>query len=289
MIAFGPIPSRRLGLSLGINTIAPKHCPYACTYCQVGRTTDNQLDRRTVFEPEEILRATRGKLDQAEAAGVQIDALTIVPDGEPTLDINLGRSIAALRVFGIPVAVISNASLLWQATVRAELALADWVSLKIDSALPRTWWRINRPNKRLRLEAIVKGIEAFAVQFEGKLVTETMLIDGINENNASLESVAALLAEIQPAVAYIAAPTRPPAEPWVRPLPPKPSIAPSICSRTKLSGPNFSSTTKATLRPSPATSLGSSWRSPLCTPCAHQPCADFSPNPAPVSPLSTTW
>jgi wyosine [tRNA(Phe)-imidazoG37] synthetase (radical SAM superfamily) len=122
-----------------------------------------------------------------------------------------------LRGFGIPVAVISNASLLWQATVRAELALADWVSLKIDSALPRTWRRINRPNKRLRLDAIIKGIGAFADQFEGKLVTETMLIDGVNENNASLESVAALLAEIQPAVAYIAAPTRPPAEPWVRP------------------------------------------------------------------------
>ena len=183
----------------------------------MGRTTDNQLDRRAFFEPEEILRATREKLDQVEAAGVHIDALTIVPDGEPTLDINLGRSIVALRGFGIPVAVTSNAALLWRANVRAELALADWVSLKIDSDLPRTWRRVNRPNKRLCLEAIIKGIEAFADQFESKLFTETMLIKVVNESDASLESVAALLAEIQPAVTYISAPTRPPDEPWVLP------------------------------------------------------------------------
>jgi wyosine [tRNA(Phe)-imidazoG37] synthetase (radical SAM superfamily) len=112
MIAFGPVPSRRLGRSLGINHIPPKTCTYSCVYCQVGRTVRLRLRRRAFYEPEEISRAVRDKVKAAHAAGETIDYLTFVPDGEPALDVNLGREIALLGPIGLPIAVISNGSLI---------------------------------------------------------------------------------------------------------------------------------------------------------------------------------
>ncbi len=214
MIAFGPIPSRRLGHSLGVNNIPPKFCTYSCVYCQLGRTPHIQADRRTFYTPEEIARDVRR---QVERTGGQIDYLTFVPDGEPTLDVNLGRSVVSLRSLSIPVAVITNSSLVWQEGVREDLSKADWVSLKVDSALEPTWRRINRPHRSLRLAAILDGMLSFAQSYKGMLVTETMLVAGVNDDEPSLRAVAAFLARLRPARAYISVPTRPPAEPWVRP------------------------------------------------------------------------
>lgn len=216
MIAFGPVPSRRLGRSLGLNHIPPKVCSYSCVYCQVGRTSRLQVARRAFFEPEEVWRAARAKVEQADAAGEAIDYLTLVPDGEPTLDINLGRLIDLLRPLGRPIAVISNASLLGRAELRAELQGADWVSLKVDAAEEAAWRRVNRPHGRLRLAAILEGVREFAAAFPGRLVTETMLVAGVNDGAEQVQEVARLLAQVRPAVAYLSAPTRPPAEVWVR-------------------------------------------------------------------------
>jgi wyosine [tRNA(Phe)-imidazoG37] synthetase (radical SAM superfamily) len=213
MIAFGPVPSRRLGRSLGINNIPPKTCTYACIYCQAGHTTDKSEVRRSFYKPERILQEVSEHLSQV---GQDVDYLSFVPDGEPTLDINLGRSIEKLHTLGIPVAVITNASLLWQQDVRQNLSSADWVSLKVDAAEEPIWKRLNRPNPHLDITTIQNGIREFAGTFSGELVTETMLVEGVNDGESNLRQVAAYIASLQPRKAYISIPTRPPAVNWVQ-------------------------------------------------------------------------
>jgi wyosine [tRNA(Phe)-imidazoG37] synthetase (radical SAM superfamily) len=217
MIAFGPVPSRRLGYSLGINNIPPKHCTYDCVYCQVGPTTTKSAERREFYTPEAILAAVKRRVEEVKDAGGTIDYLTFVPDGEPTLDIHLGTEIELLRSLDIPIAVISNATLITGKEVREELALADTVSLKADSADQHTWEKINRPYAGLDLREIMDGAVQFAASFRGELITETMLVDGINSDKDSAEATAAYLEVLDPAVAYIAVPTRPPSEAWARP------------------------------------------------------------------------
>jgi wyosine [tRNA(Phe)-imidazoG37] synthetase (radical SAM superfamily) len=216
MIAFGPVPSRRLGHSLGINHIPPKICTYACIYCQLGRTIRLQVDRRAFYEPEEIVRAVGEKVARVREAGEPIDYLTFVPDGEPTLDIHLGQEIKLLRPLGLPIAVISNASLISRQDVREDLMGADWVSLKIDAVQEEIWRRVDRPHGRLKLAPILEGALAFARDYEGQLVTETMLVAGANDGEEHLGAVAGYLARLQPDRAYLSVPTRPPAEPWAR-------------------------------------------------------------------------
>ena len=123
-IVFGPVPSRRLGKSLGINHIPAKHCTYSCIYCQLGRTDRMTIKRREFYPPGEIVAAVTQKLAAAEKNGETVDYLTFVPDGEPTLDIHLEREIDLLRSRNIPIAVISNASLIDNPDVRRALAKA---------------------------------------------------------------------------------------------------------------------------------------------------------------------
>ncbi len=216
-LVYGPIPSRRLGQSLGINnTLTPKACSYNCVYCQAGRTHHPQYARSVFFTPREIYHAVSARLEEAERDGIQIDYLSIVPDGEPTLDIRLGETIALLKTLHKPVAVFSNASLIWRADVRADLAAADWVSLKFDAVDELPWRRINRPQKHLSLSQIMEGALAFARQFKGKLVSETMLCAGINDAPEYLRATAEYLSRLRPQVAYIGVPTRPPLESWAK-------------------------------------------------------------------------
>lgn len=214
-LAFGPVPSRRLGRSLGINNIPPKFCTYSCVYCQLGRTLQMWAERRIFHDPALIVQAVQRKIRQTE--GEVIDFLTFVPDGEPTLDIQLGQAIEMLRPMGISIAVITNASLIDRADVRADLSKADWVSLKIDAVTDAVWRRIDRPHGALSLPAILDGAIAFASSFSGRLVTETMLVAGVNDDPAQLTAVAAFVARLKPHTAYLAIPTRPPAEAWVWP------------------------------------------------------------------------
>lgn len=216
-ITFGPVPSRRLGRSLGVNHILPKVCTYSCVYCQVGRTTRMRTERSAFYQPEQILAEVQAHVARARAAGEPIDYLAFVPDGEPTLDINLGRMVALLKPLGIPIAVISNATLLWQEAVQADLQQADWVSLKVDAVQEAIWRRVDRPHRRLKLPLIHEGMLAFSSTFRGKLVTETMLLDGLNDDEAHLRQLADFLGRLEPDTAYLSTPTRPPAESWVRP------------------------------------------------------------------------
>ena len=175
-ISYGPVPSRRLGRSLGINNIPPKICTYACVYCQLGKTINMQVDRESFYRPEEIIRSVTNQVNKVKERNEPVEYLTFVPDGEPTLDINLGKEIELLRPLGIKIAIISNASLIWREDVREELGKADWVSLKIDAVSEEIWRRIIRPHKSLELKAILEGMLDFAATFKGELVTELSLI-----------------------------------------------------------------------------------------------------------------
>jgi wyosine [tRNA(Phe)-imidazoG37] synthetase (radical SAM superfamily) len=211
VIAFGPVPSRRLGQSLGINNIPPKSCSYSCVYCQVGITRQQEIERREFYPPQHIFEAVRTRLNALRSKQQQVDYLTFVPDGEPTLDLNLPETIALLKTLALPIAVISNASLLWQKAVRDSLRAADFVSIKIDSTDELIWRRINRPHPDLRLAQIFEGIRQFAKDYQGVLCTETMLVKGLNDTADDALATAALIDQLQPAVAYLAIPTRPPA------------------------------------------------------------------------------
>jgi len=211
-LVYGPVPSRRLGRSLGINNIPPKKCSYSCIYCQLGSTTDMQVRREAFYEPLELTRSVRERVRQLREKGELIDYLAFVPDGEPTLDINLGKEIELLRALGIRIAVITNASLIWHEDVQQDLQKADWVCLKVDAVTPDIWESINRPHEKIKLDDILKGILGFAKSFQGELVSETMLIRGVNDSEHEVNKIAAFLMEVKPAKAYLAIPTRPPAE-----------------------------------------------------------------------------
>ncbi len=217
MIAFGPVPSRRLGRSVGINNIPPKICTYACVYCQLGRTIKMRVERQVFYPPEEILQSVQEKVQKARAANEPIDYLTFVPDGEPTLDVQLGRTIELLKPLGIKIAVITNGSLVSREDVRHDLQGVDWVSLKVDAVTEPIWRKVDRPPGVLELNAIQEGMLELAATFEGTLVTETMLVEGVNDGEESVGGVADFLSRLRPSAAYLAIPTRPPAENWVHP------------------------------------------------------------------------
>ena len=223
-LAYGPVPSRRLGQSLGINNVPPKTCTYACVYCQLGTTAMAPTDLQSFHSPEAIENAVERRIQAVRNAGESIDYLTFVPDGEPTLDVSLGETIDRLGRFDVDIAVLTNGSLLWKPAVRDGLADVDWISVKVDAGTADVWRRIDRPHESLSFERVIQGIESFAESFSGTLTTETMLVDGINSDETRLRSTASLVADLSPDTAFLAVPTRPPAEDWVEP-PPEQAVA----------------------------------------------------------------
>jgi wyosine [tRNA(Phe)-imidazoG37] synthetase (radical SAM superfamily) len=176
-----------------------------------------QAARQAFSEARAVLSAVQDKVARTQEAGEAIDYLAFVPDGEPTLDVNLGREIELLRRLSLPIAVITNSSLLWRQDVREELMGADWVSLKVDAVEEETWRRIDRPHRSLKLAAILEGALEFARLYEGDLVTETMVVTDVNDGETQLREIAGFLARLQPHRAYLSIPTRPPAEEWAQP------------------------------------------------------------------------
>ena len=214
-VAFGPVPSRRLGRSLGINNIPPKFCSYSCVYCQVGKTICMTVARRLFYKTEDIFERVKTKVNETIQRKEKIDYLTFVADGEPTLDINLGKEISLLKQLGIPIVVITNSSLIWQNDTKEDLLEADFVSFKVDSVNEKLWKRINRPHKDLKLSTILEGISDFADEFRGTIVSETLLVDSI-DYGGEFEKIAEFLKHLKRLdKAYIAIPTRPPTESWV--------------------------------------------------------------------------
>mgnify|MGYP001394626869 FL=1 len=214
---FGPVPSRRLGRSLGINNIPPKICSYACIYCQLGNALGMTDQRQEFFDPQELAQEVSEKVKTLTTNQKKVDYLTVVPDGEPTLDLNLGKLLDLLKPLGIKLAVISNASLIHLPSVREDLTHADWVSLKVDSLLPEIWKAVNRPHGKVHLNQIKEGIQQFTEEYQGTLVTETMLVRNVNDGEENISKIANFLERINPATAYLGIPTRPPAEDYVSP------------------------------------------------------------------------
>jgi len=216
MLTFGPIPSRRLGRSLGINNIPPKICTYSCVYCQIGKTSNVKIHPQVFYSPSQIFNEVREKVEKSREKGEPIDYLTFVPDGEPTLDINLGQEVKLIKSLGIKIAVITNASLMEQKQVRENLEEADLVSLKVDSVGEEIWRRVNHPHRNLCLKSILEGMLKFSESFRGKIITETMLIKNINDDSQHIKKVVNFLTQLRLSKAYLSVPIRPPAERWVQ-------------------------------------------------------------------------
>jgi wyosine [tRNA(Phe)-imidazoG37] synthetase (radical SAM superfamily) len=210
MIVFGYVPSRRLGRSLGVNNLPKKFCTYSCVYCQIGRTNNLVVERRKFYDLKQIYQEVDKALKSLKS---EVDYITFVPNGEPTLDVNLGKTAEMLRDFG-RVAIITNSSLIWRTDVKEDLMNFDLVSFKVDAVDENTWRFINRPHKSLKLSAILENLIDFRREFKGKVLTETMLIDGVEYN---FSKIAEFLRELKPDKAYISIPIRPPAEKRAKP------------------------------------------------------------------------
>jgi len=213
---YGPVPSRRLGQSLGIDPIPFKTCNYNCVYCQLGRTTPVTNERRDYFAPSAIMSEVEGELERHEPG--EIDFVTFVGQGEPLLCAGLGKLIRSVKVLtDIPVAVITNGSLLYLPGIREELQIADVVIPTLDAADEETFQRLNRPWSSLRIDRIVAGLEAFRTAFSGQLWVEVMLLRGLNDREQVLQTLAEACERIRPDRIQLNVPIRPPAEEWVEP------------------------------------------------------------------------
>jgi wyosine [tRNA(Phe)-imidazoG37] synthetase (radical SAM superfamily) len=213
---FGPVPSRRLGQSLGIDTIPLKTCNWNCVYCQLGRSRPLTNNRREYFPAEKILAEVEQALS-AHKPG-EIDWVTFVGSGEPTLHIDLGwliRKVKGLTV--LPVAVITNGALLYLPEVREELSAADAVLPTLDAGNAGLYHKINRPYPEITYRHLVDGLIAFRQEYHGKLWVEVMLVRGLNDTEKALQEIAAVLKQSGPDEVHINLPTRPPAETWVQP------------------------------------------------------------------------
>ena len=206
---FGPVPSRRLGRSLGVSPIPAKACNYSCAYCQLGLTRSRTNQRAEYIPLEEILAEFDRCLPDLE----HCDVISIVGEGEPTLYSRLGDLIRGIHQrTDKPVAVITNGALLYNPEVRADLSGADIVLPSLDSYNEKSWYRIDHPHQELRYQEVVQGLVTFTHQFTGQIYLEIMLMDGVNDSREALESFRELLKRLRYDRVYINTPVRPPAE-----------------------------------------------------------------------------
>jgi wyosine [tRNA(Phe)-imidazoG37] synthetase (radical SAM superfamily) len=212
---YGPVPSRRLGLSLGVDIVPFKICTFNCVYCQLGETVRQSGRRGRFFPAAEILAQVRKALEK----NPQIDHITFSGSGEPTLNTAIGEIIRRIkRMTDIPVVALTNSSLLTRETVRRALAAADIVIPSLDAARPGSFRRVNRPLSSLKIEGIMRGLEAFRQDFRGLIWLEVMLVKGLNDSPADIQALKKAIARIRPDKVQLNTVVRPPAEKWARPL-----------------------------------------------------------------------
>jgi wyosine [tRNA(Phe)-imidazoG37] synthetase (radical SAM superfamily) len=211
---YGPVPSRRLGQSLGVDPIPFKTCNYNCVYCQLGRTTPLTNERKEYVPCDEILAELRRAI--AELEPTDVDYITIVGEGEPLLYSKLGRLICeAKEMTNLPLAVITNGSLMSVPEAREDLADADVVIPSLDAADQQTFRRINRPWPKLKIADIIDGMATFREESRAELWIEVMLIQDLNDTEEALHGLAWALDRIRPDQVHLNVPVRPPAEDWV--------------------------------------------------------------------------
>jgi wyosine [tRNA(Phe)-imidazoG37] synthetase (radical SAM superfamily) len=215
---YGPVPSRRLGRSLGIDIVPFKLCSLDCVYCQLGRTTQKTLQRRDFVPVEAVLAELKDKL----AEGLEADFLTISGSGEPTLNSRLGELIEGIKkITDIPVAVLTNGTLLYRQDVRADCAKADVVLPSLDAGDEQTYRRINRPHSGLSIEKLISGLCAFRDEFPGRIWLEVFLIEGFNTDNEQIAKIKDAIDRIRPDKVQLNTAVRPTTEPGIKALVPE--------------------------------------------------------------------
>lgn len=215
---YGPVPSRRLGRSLGVDLVPYKTCSYDCIYCQLGRTTKKTVARKEYTPIENIIKSVKERL----AESVKPDYITLAGSGEPTLHNGLGEIIKRLKeITDIPLAVITNGSLLWDHTVRQALQDADFVLPSLDAGDEVVFELINRPHRSISFSQMVDGITTFVREFQGQVWLEIMLLAEINSTERAIENIAALTRQINPAKLQLNSVFRPGAETYATCLPRK--------------------------------------------------------------------
>ncbi len=212
---YGPVPSRRLGFSLGVDILPFKTCTLDCVYCQLGASSRTTVRRGSFRDTKEVLSQIR----EAIASGVRIDYITFSGSGEPTLNRDLGKIITGIKsMTDIPVAVLTNGTLLHRKEVRETLMNADLVVPSLDAVTPSLFARVNRPDKRLSLDRMLRGMARFRQEYKGKIWLEIMLIRGVNDSPAHVRKLRAAIEAFRPDKVQLNTVVRPPAEKGVRPL-----------------------------------------------------------------------
>jgi len=212
---FGPVPSRRLGRSLGVDLVPRKVCTMDCVYCQVGRTTRKTIQRDRFVPTDEVLREVREKL----AKGPQPDYITLSGSGEPTLNADLGKIVGAIKeMTDVPVAVLTNGSLLHKPDVRRDCARADLVVPSLDAGDEETYRRVNRPEESLTFDKLVEGLAAFRQEYDGPMWLEIFLVRGVNSDETQIDKIKSVLARIHFERVQLNTAVRPTADPDVSAL-----------------------------------------------------------------------
>jgi wyosine [tRNA(Phe)-imidazoG37] synthetase (radical SAM superfamily) len=212
---YGPVPSRRLGRSLGIDIVPFKVCTLDCVYCQLGRTTEKTLQRKDYVPVEAVLAELKDKL----AEGLEADFISISGSGEPTLNSRLGELIEGIKkITDIPVAILTNGTLLYKQDVRADCAKADVVLPSLDAGDEQIYQRINRPHSGLSIEKLISGLCAFRNEFAGRIWLEVFFIEGFNTDNEQIAKIKDAIDRIRPDKVQLNTAVRPTAEPGIKSL-----------------------------------------------------------------------
>jgi wyosine [tRNA(Phe)-imidazoG37] synthetase (radical SAM superfamily) len=210
---YGPVPSRMLGRSLGIDIVPAKVCTLDCVYCQIGKTTEKTIERRSYTDIKDILSELKKRLDR----GVTADFITISGSGEPTLHSELGELIDSIkRITDIPVALITNGTLLYRPDVRADCAKADVVLPSLDAGDEKIFQRINRPHNDISIEKHIYGLSAFRNEYSGQIWLEIFFIDGLNADAGQVNKIKGIVDRINPDKVQLNTAVRPTAEPNVK-------------------------------------------------------------------------
>lgn len=213
---FGPVASRRLGQSLGIDPVPTKTCNWNCVYCQLGRTMPVQGERSAFFPSDELVSEVQRVLARQEPGA--IDWVTFVGSGETLLHSEFGAMLRGVQgLTDLPVAVITNGSLLSRPEVREEVLPAQAVLPSLDAGTPGLFRRINRPHPGISFQEHLEGLEAFRRRYRGELLLEIMLVRGLNDTEEALEELAGAVKRVRPDGIHLSRPDRPPAEAWVEP------------------------------------------------------------------------
>jgi wyosine [tRNA(Phe)-imidazoG37] synthetase (radical SAM superfamily) len=216
VFVFGPVPSRRLGRSLGIDPVPLKTCNWNCVYCQLGRSVPVTNERKDYWPPGQIVAEVRRVLQTRSER--EIDWVTFLASGEPTLHASLGRMIRDVKaITQIPVAVITNGALLYRPDVQEDLMAADAVLPSLDAGTAALYRAINRPHPECTFDRLVNGLLEFRRAYQSKMWVEVMVVKGLNDTEEALRDLAGLFHKLQPDQVHLTTPVRPPAEPWVEP------------------------------------------------------------------------